>query len=124
MNLVERTVCECYHIIRNEIDRAQTEWLRRVSRDPRPKILVTGKPIYTGNVYKPSRLEDGGSSAEDAEADGVCLCNCSKDAAYWKDFVQTTLTTGMRMAGKMSVGVFTTASTPNSTIKIARTTNV
>lgn len=47
--------------IRNEIDRAQTEWLRRVSRDPRPKILVTGKPIYTGNVYKPSRLEGGGT---------------------------------------------------------------
>ncbi|NUO98548.1 MAG: metallophosphoesterase [Nonomuraea sp.] len=47
--------------IRNVIDKAQTAWLRRVSLDPRPKILVTGKPIYTGNVYKPSRLEEGGT---------------------------------------------------------------
>lgn len=47
--------------IRNVIDRGQTEWLRRVSLDPRPKILVTGKPIYTGNVYKPSPLEGGGT---------------------------------------------------------------
>jgi hypothetical protein len=47
--------------IGNVIDRDQTEWLRRVSRDPRPKILVTGKPIYTGNEYKPSPLEDGGT---------------------------------------------------------------
>ncbi|MGI5288638.1 metallophosphoesterase family protein [Nonomuraea polychroma] len=47
--------------IRNVIDKAQTAWLRRVSLDPRPKILVTGKPIYTGNVYKPSPLEEGGT---------------------------------------------------------------
>ncbi|MEV4807469.1 metallophosphoesterase [Nonomuraea sp. NPDC049421] len=47
--------------IRNVIDRDQTAWLRRVSLDPRPKILVTGKPIYTGNEYKPSPLEEGGT---------------------------------------------------------------
>ncbi|WP_435891555.1 metallophosphoesterase family protein [Nonomuraea angiospora] len=47
--------------IKNIIDKGQTDWLRRVSRDPRPKILVTGKPIYTGNVYKPSPLEEGGT---------------------------------------------------------------
>ncbi|MFF4618136.1 metallophosphoesterase family protein [Nonomuraea jabiensis] len=47
--------------IKNVIDKGQTAWLRRVSRDPRPKILVTGKPIYTGNVYKPSPLEEGGT---------------------------------------------------------------
>ncbi|WP_344893009.1 metallophosphoesterase [Nonomuraea antimicrobica] len=47
--------------IRNVIDRAQTAWLRRVSLDPRPKLLVTGKPIYTGNAYKPSPLEEGGT---------------------------------------------------------------
>ncbi|TMR88060.1 metallophosphoesterase [Nonomuraea basaltis] len=47
--------------IRNVIDKAQTAWLRRVSLDPRPKILVTGKPIYTGNAYKPSPLEEGGT---------------------------------------------------------------
>ncbi len=47
--------------ITNVIDRAQTAWLRRVSLDPRPKILVTGKPIYTANTYKPSALEEGGT---------------------------------------------------------------
>ncbi|MFC5829167.1 metallophosphoesterase family protein [Nonomuraea insulae] len=47
--------------IRNVIDKGQVAWLRRVSLDPRPKILVTGKPIYTGNVYKPSPLEGGGT---------------------------------------------------------------
>lgn len=47
--------------IRNTIDRRQAAWLREVSRDPRPKVLLTGKPIYTGNVHKPSSLEDGGT---------------------------------------------------------------
>ncbi|MFI6922937.1 metallophosphoesterase family protein [Nonomuraea spiralis] len=47
--------------IKNVLDKRQTAWLRRVSLDPRPKILVTGKPIYTGNVHKPSLLEEGGT---------------------------------------------------------------
>ncbi|HUR05679.1 MAG TPA: metallophosphoesterase [Nonomuraea sp.] len=47
--------------IQGGIDGQQTEWLRRVSLDPRPKILVTGKPIYTRNDYKPSPLEGGGT---------------------------------------------------------------
>lgn len=47
--------------IRGVIDKQQAEWLRRTSLDPRPKILVTGKPIYTRNDYKPSPLEDGGT---------------------------------------------------------------
>lgn len=47
--------------IRGEIDREQAAWLRRTSLDPRPKVLVTGKPIYTRNVHKPSVLEDGGT---------------------------------------------------------------
>src|SRR5690606_18959575 len=47
--------------IKGTIDAGQTAWLRRVSLDPRPKLLVTGKPIYTGNAYKPSRLEGGGT---------------------------------------------------------------
>ncbi|WP_236003070.1 metallophosphoesterase [Nonomuraea antri] len=47
--------------IRGMIDKRQTAWLRRVSLDPRPKILVTGKPIYTRNDYKPSPLEEGGT---------------------------------------------------------------
>ncbi|MCK2217424.1 metallophosphoesterase [Actinomadura sp. ATCC 31491] len=47
--------------IKNVIDPGQTAWLRRVSRDPRPKILVTGKPIYVNNAYKPSQLAEGGT---------------------------------------------------------------
>ncbi|MFG1942938.1 metallophosphoesterase family protein [Nonomuraea sp. NPDC048826] len=47
--------------IKGTIDAGQTAWLRRVSLDPRPKLLVTGKPIYTGNAYKPSALEGGGT---------------------------------------------------------------
>ncbi|MGV9306755.1 MULTISPECIES: metallophosphoesterase family protein [unclassified Nonomuraea] len=47
--------------IRGLIDKDQVAWLRRTSLDPRPKILVTGKPIYTRNVYKPSPLEGGGT---------------------------------------------------------------
>lgn len=47
--------------IRGTIDAEQTAWLRRTSLDPRPKILITGKPIYTRNVHKPSALEGGGT---------------------------------------------------------------
>ncbi|MDA0638226.1 metallophosphoesterase [Nonomuraea sp. MCN248] len=47
--------------IKGTLDGEQTAWLRRVSLDPRPKILVTGKPIYTGNAYKPSELAGGGT---------------------------------------------------------------
>ncbi|WP_219471031.1 metallophosphoesterase family protein [Nonomuraea rhizosphaerae] len=47
--------------INGHIDAQQAEWLRHTSLDPRPKILVTGKPIYTRNDYKPSELEGGGT---------------------------------------------------------------
>ncbi|GII92087.1 metallophosphoesterase family protein [Sinosporangium siamense] len=47
--------------INGEIDAEQGQWLREVSRDPRPKMLVTGKPIYTRNAYKPSKIEGGGT---------------------------------------------------------------
>lgn len=43
------------------LDREQGRWLREVSRDPRPKMLITGKPIYVRNNYKPSRIEGGGT---------------------------------------------------------------
>jgi hypothetical protein len=47
--------------IGGEIDAEQTDWLRRVSRDPRPKLLITGKPIYVNNRHKPSPLAGGGT---------------------------------------------------------------
>ncbi|MCT9929436.1 metallophosphoesterase [Planotetraspora sp. A-T 1434] len=50
--------------IRGDIDREQGEWLRRVSADPRPKILITGKPIYVRNDYHPCAIEGGGTVDE------------------------------------------------------------
>jgi hypothetical protein len=47
--------------IRGNIDREQGEWLRRISADPRPKILITGKPIYVRNDYHPCDIEGGGT---------------------------------------------------------------
>ncbi|MDX6739501.1 metallophosphoesterase family protein [Actinocorallia sp. A-T 12471] len=46
------------------IDRDQGEWLRRVSADPRPKLLITGKPIYRNNEYRPCQIEGGGTVDE------------------------------------------------------------
>lgn len=43
------------------IDRAQGEWLRRVSAGPRPKILVTGSPIYVDGEHHPCAIEGGGT---------------------------------------------------------------
>lgn len=50
--------------IRGEIDREQGEWLREVSTDPRPKVLITGKPIYVRNRYRPGPIEGGGTVDE------------------------------------------------------------
>lgn len=51
--------------IRGDIDRDQAEWLRKVSQDPsRPKLLVTGKPIYVDNEYHPGPIEGGGTVDE------------------------------------------------------------
>ncbi|MCG5214024.1 metallophosphoesterase [Streptosporangium soli] len=47
--------------IRAGLDRDQGEWLRRVSADPRPKLLITGKPIYVGNEHRPCPIEGGGT---------------------------------------------------------------
>ncbi len=54
--------------IHGNLDPEQTRWLREVSRDPRPKILITGKPIYVRNDYKPSTL-DGGGTIDDIVTD-------------------------------------------------------
>lgn len=47
--------------IKGSLDAEQTAWLRRVSLDPRPKVLITGKPIYRRNGYAPTPLAGGGS---------------------------------------------------------------
>jgi len=39
--------------ITNCIDRRQGDWLREVSRSPKPKILLTGKPLYVDDAVGP-----------------------------------------------------------------------
>ncbi len=47
------------------LDHEQGEWLRRVSRDSaRPKILLTGKPLYVDASYRPGNIEGGGTVDE------------------------------------------------------------
>jgi hypothetical protein len=51
--------------ITNSLDRDQGEWLRRVSADPaRPKVLLTGKPIYVDGKHHPGEIEGGGTVDE------------------------------------------------------------
>ncbi|MGW3019119.1 metallophosphoesterase family protein [Streptomyces longwoodensis] len=46
------------------LDAAQGAWLREVSRDPRPKILVTGSPLYVDGEHHPCAIEGGGTVDE------------------------------------------------------------
>jgi hypothetical protein len=41
------------------IDAAQGDWLRRVSRTEKPKILLTGKPIYVNGRHQPCPIDQG-----------------------------------------------------------------
>ncbi|MCA1697997.1 MAG: metallophosphoesterase, partial [Actinobacteria bacterium] len=47
------------------VDRGQGEWLRRVSGDSeRPKVLLTGKPLYVDAGHRPGTIEGGGTVDE------------------------------------------------------------
>jgi hypothetical protein len=47
------------------IDREQGEWLRRISRwVDKPKILLTGKPLYVDGKHHPYPIEDDGTVDE------------------------------------------------------------
>lgn len=41
------------------IDAAQGAWLAEVSRGAKPKILLTGKPIYVNGTYRPCAIDRG-----------------------------------------------------------------
>jgi hypothetical protein len=43
------------------LDAEQGAWLREVSRGPRPKILVTGSPLYVDGRCEPCAIEGGGT---------------------------------------------------------------
>ncbi len=52
--------------INGRLDRDQGEWLRWVSSSsPKPKILLTGKPIYVDNEHHPGDIEDGAMKVDD-----------------------------------------------------------
>lgn len=51
--------------LKNCLDRDQGEWLRRISSDSsKPKLLLTGKPIYANGEYYPIPIEGGGTVDE------------------------------------------------------------
>ncbi|WP_245592399.1 metallophosphoesterase family protein [Actinomadura rifamycini] len=50
--------------IEGGIDRDQGEWLRGVSGGPKPKLLVTGKPLYVDDEHHPCPIEGGGTVDE------------------------------------------------------------
>ncbi|MFH8775001.1 metallophosphoesterase family protein [Streptomyces sp. NPDC017958] len=43
------------------IDAEQGAWLREVSRGPKPKILITGSPLYVDGEHHPCAIEGGGT---------------------------------------------------------------
>ncbi|MBA3432199.1 MAG: metallophosphoesterase, partial [Actinobacteria bacterium] len=48
------------------IDRDQAKWLQEISRrSPKPKFLVTGKPLYVDGKRHPSLIEDGHGTVDD-----------------------------------------------------------
>jgi hypothetical protein len=59
--------------IRGDIDREQGEWLQKISREiDKPKLLLTGKPIYVDGEYHPGPIEGGGTVDEIVRAPGHC----------------------------------------------------
>ena len=47
------------------IDREQGKWLRRISHDvDKPKLLLTGKPLYVDGEHHPGPIEGGGTVDE------------------------------------------------------------
>lgn len=46
------------------IDREQGAWLREVSKGDRPKLLITGKPLYVDSSRRPCPIEGGGTVLE------------------------------------------------------------
>ncbi|MET9506319.1 metallophosphoesterase [Streptomyces sp. NPDC006622] len=46
------------------LDAEQGAWLREVARGPRPKILITGSPLYVDGEHHPCPIEGGGTVDE------------------------------------------------------------
>lgn len=50
--------------ITGHLDAEQGAWLRRMSGGDKPKVLLTGEPIYADNQYRPCPIEGGGTVDE------------------------------------------------------------
>lgn len=50
------------------LDAEQGAWLREVSKGPRPKILITGSPLYVDGEHHPCPI-DGGGTVDDIVRD-------------------------------------------------------
>jgi Calcineurin-like phosphoesterase len=55
--------------IMGNLDGDQGDWLKRVSAGPKPKILVTGKPLYVDNACNPGRIADRDFTVDDVVRD-------------------------------------------------------
>jgi hypothetical protein len=54
------------------IDREQGKWLRKISLEiDKPKILLTGKPIYVDGEYHPGPIEDAGVTEGTSTVDEI-----------------------------------------------------
>jgi hypothetical protein len=49
--------------IHGRLDAEQGRWLIEASEDPRPKLLITGKPVYVDNHYNPCPISWDGAEA-------------------------------------------------------------
>ena len=55
--------------IKKDLDHDQGEWLLRVSaRSPKPKILLTGAPLYVSGEYQPLKIDGGAGSYETVDS--------------------------------------------------------
>jgi Calcineurin-like phosphoesterase len=51
------------------LDAEQGDWLREVSKGPKPKILLTGKPLYVDNKREPGRIAGRDFTVDDVVRD-------------------------------------------------------
>jgi calcineurin-like phosphoesterase family protein len=51
------------------IDGEQGAWLREISRVPKPKLLLTGRPIYVDGTYAPCAIEDDSGTVDEIVLD-------------------------------------------------------
>ena len=59
--------------ITDQIDRDQAAWLRRVSiASDKPKILVSGQPIYVDGSHRPGRIEGEDGTVDAIVTDPAC----------------------------------------------------